>query len=142
MYEIDIMYELEKVKGAGRGKLSVYNITLQDLKSLPVYIKIALHQRDNVEFENEIDLFSACKNTGEISEMIKLITLWELRGEYSYKDISIAEERLNYLVISEKKSDWDMLIERFMNKTLINHLLETQEIITNNPELKHILLRG
>ena len=78
--------------------------------------------------ENE---FSQMENTDEIVKIIKKKTLDSLEEETSFMEEfpnpTYAVMRLEYLAESQNEMNYQMLLELYKEKKLVNHLMEVQK---------------
>ena len=75
--------------------------------------------------------FSQMENTDEIVSIIKKKTLDSLEEETSFlsefPNPTYAVMRLEYLAESQKEMNYQMLVELYKEKKLVNHLMEVQK---------------
>ena len=75
--------------------------------------------------------FSELSSTEEIAAKIETLTLDELEKQSAfmakYPNPSYAVMRLQFLTGSEDEEHWKALLQMYEEKTLLSHLMETQE---------------
>lgn len=84
------------------------------------------------KIDKKMNEFSELETTAEIASKIEEITLKDLEENTEflakYPNPIYATMRLSYLATSENEEKWETLIDRYYDKTLMSHLMETQEM--------------
>ena len=87
---------------------------------------------DEMTIDKKMNEFSELETTAEIASKIEEITLKDLEENTEflakYPNPIYATMRLSYLATSENEEKWETLIDRYYDKTLMSHLMETQEM--------------